>query len=45
MKLGGGKLTWDVPKGLAEQEADVILTVSDASGQEIFHTFKVAVTG
>ncbi len=38
-----GKLTWDVPANFAEPEVDVILTVSDASGQEIFHTFKIAV--
>jgi WD40 repeat protein len=38
-----GKLTWDVPKDFAEAEVDVILTVGDASGQEVFHTFKVAV--
>jgi hypothetical protein len=38
-----GKLTWDVPRDFAEAEVDVILTVSDASGQEVFHTFKLAV--
>jgi hypothetical protein len=38
-----GKLIWDVPGKFAETEVDVILTVSDASAQEIFHTFKVAV--
>jgi hypothetical protein len=38
-----GKLTWDVPRDCAENEVDVILTVGDASGQETFHTFKVAV--
>jgi S1-C subfamily serine protease len=38
-----GKLTWDVPANFAEPEVDVILTVSDASGQEVFHTFKIAV--
>jgi hypothetical protein len=38
-----GRLTWDVPAGFAEAEAGVIVTVSDASGQEVFHTFKVAV--
>jgi hypothetical protein len=38
-----GKLTWNVPRDHAENEADIILTVSDASGQEIFHTFKLAI--
>ena len=38
-----GKLTWDVPANFAEPEIDVILTVSDASGQEVFHTFKIGV--
>jgi hypothetical protein len=36
-----GKLTWSVPKDFADNEVDVILTVGDASGQEIFHTFKI----
>jgi hypothetical protein len=44
MKLGAdGKLTWDVPAYLVKQEVSVILTVSDSSGQEVFHTFKVPV--
>jgi hypothetical protein len=38
-----GKLTWDVPKNFADATVDVILTVSDSSGQEVFHTFKIAV--
>jgi len=36
-----GKLTWKVPAGFAAAEVDVILTVADSSGQEIFQTFKV----
>jgi hypothetical protein len=32
-----------VPADFADAEADVILSVADASGQEIFHTFKIAV--
>jgi hypothetical protein len=36
-----GKVTWKAPaEGGTE---DVILSVSDATGQEIFHTFKVFV--
>jgi hypothetical protein len=38
-----GRLTWAVPRDFAEAEVDVILTVSDASGQEVFHTFKIAI--
>jgi hypothetical protein len=38
-----GTLTWDVPRDFADPDIDVILTVSDASGQEIFHSFKAAV--
>ncbi len=38
-----GRLTWNVPAGFAEPEVDVLLTISDASGQEIFHTFKIAI--
>jgi hypothetical protein len=33
-----------VPKGFGAAAVDVILTVRDAAGQEIFHTFKVSVT-
>jgi hypothetical protein len=36
-----GLLTWDVPAGF-DEEADVILAISDSSGQEIFHTFHLA---
>jgi hypothetical protein len=36
-----GRLTWAVPRDFADREAVVILTVSDAPGQEIFHTFKI----
>jgi hypothetical protein len=39
-----GKVTWTVPAGAAKQEVVVILTISDASGQEIFHTFRVNIT-
>jgi hypothetical protein len=38
-----GKLTWDVPAAIKGTEVDVILTVSDASGQEVLHTFKIAI--
>ncbi|AMV22815.1 hypothetical protein VT84_00285 [Gemmata sp. SH-PL17] len=42
-KLVDGKLVWDVPAAMVKQEVSVILTVSDASGQELFHTFRVSV--
>jgi hypothetical protein len=38
-----GQLAWDVPMTLAGNDADVLVAVSDASGQEIFHTFKLNV--
>jgi hypothetical protein len=43
MKIGpNGQLTWDVPADFVEAQVDVIIAVSDATGQEIFHTFKIA---
>lgn len=39
----GGKLTWNVPKDCADKEFDVIVSVSDASGQEVFHSFKIGI--
>ena len=45
MELGSdGRLTWKVPTDFAEAEALVVLTVTDASGQEVLHTFKVTVS-
>src|SRR5262249_39234671 len=38
-----GRLTWSVPKDFTETEADVLLSVSDDSGQEVFHRFKLTV--
>jgi hypothetical protein len=43
MKLENGRLTWSVPADFAESPVNVIVTVSDATGQEIFHTFAIAV--
>jgi hypothetical protein len=37
-----GAVTWAVPAS-AEKEANVIVTVRDAAGQETFHTFKLKV--
>jgi WD40 repeat protein len=39
-----GKVTWDVPRDFPEGEVAVLLTVADATGQEIIHTFKLQVT-
>ena len=36
-----GKVTWPVPRDLADPGVDVILTVKDRTGQEVFHTFKI----
>jgi predicted Zn finger-like uncharacterized protein len=38
-----GLIKWAVPADFAEPQADVIVAVSDASGQEIFHSFALAV--
>jgi hypothetical protein len=43
MKMVDGKLTWAVPADLADKEVDVILSISDSTGQELFQTFKLAV--
>jgi predicted Zn finger-like uncharacterized protein len=39
---GAGRLTWRVPVA-GEPEVQVLLTIADAAGQEIFHTFRIAV--
>ena len=36
-----GRLTWDVPAELAEAEEAVILSIRDASGQQVFHSFTI----
>jgi len=40
-----GQVTWAVPQDFSERRADVLLTITDASGQEVFHNFKVVLTG
>jgi S1-C subfamily serine protease len=37
-----GEVTWKVPAKPTNSEVDVLVTVSDKSGQEVFHNFKVA---
>jgi hypothetical protein len=36
-----GVVTWDVPGDQAENDVDVLITVSDRTGQEVLHSFKV----
>lgn len=38
-----GTVSWKVPADFKEAQVDVIMTISDSSGQEIFHTFKIAI--
>jgi hypothetical protein len=38
-----GLVTWAVPAG-GEPDADVLLTITDASGQEVFHNFKIVLS-
>jgi hypothetical protein len=43
MKVVNGELTWAVPRTFADASVPVILTVSDKTGQETFHTFTLSV--
>ncbi len=36
-----GRVSWAVPAHWQEPEADVVLTLSDASGQEVLHRFQI----
>jgi hypothetical protein len=36
-----GLLKWQVPAGATEMTTDVIISVTDGSGQELFHTFSL----
>ena len=40
-----GSLTWKVPADFAAGEQNVILSITDSSGQEIFQTFSLTVKG
>lgn len=40
---GDGLLTWNVPPDLVEKTAQAIVTVADASGQDVFHSVQMAV--
>jgi hypothetical protein len=43
MTLNGGTVTWEVPKAFAGPNPTVILSVSDASGQQDYQTFTLSV--
>ena len=38
-----GEIRWKVPDDFAEDKAQVILVVRNAGGEEIFHSFDLAV--
>jgi hypothetical protein len=40
----GGLVKWRVPADFKGNEGDVILTIRDASGQEVFHTFTIRIS-
>jgi serine protease Do len=39
-----GLLTWNVPTDLADESAQAIITITDAAGQDIFHSIRMACT-
>jgi hypothetical protein len=43
MKLEGDTLVWTVPTRTNQPPANVILSITDAGGQEMFHSFEIAV--
>ncbi|QEL13462.1 hypothetical protein [Limnoglobus roseus] len=43
LTVAGDTISWAVPESFDEATANVLLTVSDASGQEVFHTFALSV--
>ncbi len=38
-----GVITWTVPQDYAERETGVIVTVRDASGQQVFHAYRIRI--
>ncbi len=40
-----GQVSWSVPANFEAPEVNVVVTLRDASGQEVFHTFTVRVSG
>jgi hypothetical protein len=45
MKAANGAVAWEVPAKFADPEVPVLITVSDASGKEVFHSFTLGVKG
>jgi hypothetical protein len=43
--VDGGTLVWKVPPVAAADKQNVILSVSDAAGQEVFHSFELKIEG
>lgn len=44
MQLSGdGKLTWTPPADFRKPDVGVIITVADASGQEVLHSFVIRI--
>lgn len=44
MKIAAdGKLNWPVPKDLADEKVNVVVSVGDASGQSTYHTFAIEI--
>lgn len=39
----GGKISWIPPKDLQEAEQNVIVTIRDSAGQEVFHSFSIEI--
>jgi hypothetical protein len=37
-----GRISWSVPPGAGKENA-VVVTIKDATGQEVFHTFNLSV--
>ena len=38
-----GELTWDVPADFTPGNENIIVTIRDAAGQEVFHTFRLTI--
>jgi len=39
-----GRINWEVPADYANPDVDIILAISDQSGQELFQTIKIVIT-
>jgi hypothetical protein len=40
-----GKVSWFIPESFRDATQKIVLRVSDASGQELFHTIDLAIKG